>query len=54
MGLIARIRALMRVMRRRKRPMQAVALLWKRKALLLGVSGFETALLASGRAPGRS
>lgn len=49
MGFIARLRALMRVMRRRKRPMETQNLLRLRPALLLGVSSFEMALLASGR-----
>lgn len=53
MGLFARIRMLMRVMRRRKRPLEAMQLLRRRPALILGVSTFEMALLASGRAPGR-
>jgi hypothetical protein len=43
----------MRVMRRKKRPMEGVRLLRQRPALLLGVNAFETALLASGRVPGR-
>jgi hypothetical protein len=43
------MRAFLRVMRRKKRPIEAVPLLRRRPALLLAVSGFETALLASGR-----
>jgi hypothetical protein len=53
MGLIARFRIFLRVMRRRKRPMDAMRLLRRRPALLVGVSAFETALMASGRAPTR-
>jgi hypothetical protein len=53
MGLIARFRALLRVLRRKKRPMETVRLLRQRPALLLGVNAFETALLASGRVDGR-
>ena len=53
MGLIARIRALLRVMRRKKRPMETQRLLRSRPALLMGVSSFEMALLASGRLDSR-
>ena len=53
MGFIARFSAVMRVMRRRKRPMEALRLLRQRPALLIGVNLFETALLANGRAPMR-
>lgn len=53
MGFIARFMAFLRVMRRKKRPMDALRLLRRRPALLLGVNTFETALLASGRVPGR-
>jgi hypothetical protein len=53
MGLIARFRTIMRVMRRGKRPMQAVKLLRQRPALLLGVNFFETTQLACGRVPMR-
>ncbi len=53
MGLIGRFRALLRVLRRKKRPMETVRLLRQRPALLLGVNAFETALLASGRVEGR-
>lgn len=53
MGLIARFRALLRVLRRKKRPMETLRLLRQRPALLLGVNAFETALLVSGRVDGR-
>jgi hypothetical protein len=53
MGLIARFRALLRVLRRKKRPMETLRLLRQRPALLLGVNAFETALLASGKVDGR-
>jgi ribosomal protein L3 len=53
MGFIGRASAVMRVMRRKKRPMEGARLLRQRPALLLGVNAFETALLASGRVPGR-
>jgi hypothetical protein len=43
--------ALVRVMRRKKRPIETLRLLWQRPALLLSVNVFETALLASGRVP---
>ena len=49
MGLIARFVALVRVMRRKKRPIDTLRLLRHRPALLLGMNAFETALLASGR-----
>jgi hypothetical protein len=53
MGLIARLAAFMRAMRRKKRPMDALRLLRRRPALLLGVNAFEAALLASGRVESR-
>jgi hypothetical protein len=53
MGLIARLSAFLRVMRRKKRPMETLRLLRSRPAILLGVNAFETALLASGRVKGR-
>ena len=53
MGFIARLRTVLRVMRRRKRPMEGARLLRQRPALLLGVNAFEMALLASERVPGR-
>jgi hypothetical protein len=51
MGFIARFTAVLRVMRRRKRPMETLRLLRRRPALLIAVNAFETALTASGRAP---
>jgi alkylhydroperoxidase family enzyme len=53
MGFVGRWMAFLRVMRRKKRPMDALRLLRQRPALLLGVNAFETALMASGRVPGR-
>jgi hypothetical protein len=53
MGLIARFRTVLRVLRRRKRPIETLRLLRRRPALLVAVSTFETALLASARAPAR-
>jgi alkylhydroperoxidase family enzyme len=53
MGLTARLMAFLRVMRRKKRPMETLRLLRRRPALLLGVNAFETALLASGRVQSR-
>jgi hypothetical protein len=53
MGFVARWMAFLRVMRRKKRPVDAVRLLRQRPALLLGVNAFEMALMASGRVPGR-
>jgi len=49
MGFLTRLATLVRVMRRKKRPMQTFPLLRRRPALLLAVNTFETALLASGR-----
>jgi len=53
MGVISNCAALMRVMRRKKRPMEKMRLLRRCPALLLGVNAFETALLASGRVDDR-
>lgn len=53
MGFLSRWMAFLRVMRRKKRPLEALALLRRRPALLLGVNVFETTLMASGRVPGR-
>jgi hypothetical protein len=53
MGLFARLRAVFRVLRRKKRPLEAVRLLKQRPALLVGVNLFETALVASGRVDSR-
>ena len=52
MGLIARLRVFVRVMRRKKRPVETLRLLRRRPALLLAVNAFETGLLASGRVEG--
>ena len=53
MGFIARFRTFIRVMRRKKRPMEAIGLLRRRPALLVGMNVFEMALMASGRTPAR-
>jgi len=53
MGFVSRLRAFMRVMRRKKRPLEALRLLRKRPALLVGVNTFEMALMTSGRVPAR-
>lgn len=53
MGFLARLSAFLRVMRRKKRPLDALRLLRQRPALMLAVNSFETALMASGRAPTR-
>ncbi len=53
MGFIARLMAVLRVMRRKKRPLEALRLLRQRPALLLAVNGFETGLMASGRVEAR-
>jgi alkylhydroperoxidase family enzyme len=49
MGFFARVKTLAKVMRRRQRPVEILALLRKRPALLLAVNAYETALLVSGR-----
>lgn len=51
MGFLKRFSAVLRVMRRRKRPMEAAALLRRRPALMLAVYTFETAQMANGRVP---
>jgi hypothetical protein len=53
MGLLGKVKAYAAVMRRAKRPMGHLRLLRRRPALLLGVGGFETTLLASGRMDAR-
>jgi hypothetical protein len=53
MGLIAKLRAYARVMRRAKGPMDAMRLLRQRPALLLGVTGFEMAQMVSGSVDAR-
>ena len=49
MGFIQRLSAVMRVMKRAKRPPQTLALLRQRPALLIAENVFEMSLLASGR-----
>jgi hypothetical protein len=53
MGLIGRVATFLRVMRRKKRPMETLGLLRRRPALLLGVNTFEIALMASGHLESR-
>ena len=53
MGFISRVRTVLRVMRRAKRPMEPVRLFGRRPALLFGVNFFEISLLANGRTPER-
>jgi len=55
MGFFAKLKAYAGVIRGRDsaRPIETVALLRKRKALLMGVNGFELAQLASGRVEAR-
>jgi hypothetical protein len=53
MGLLARLKAYAGVMRQAKRPNQALRLIRRRPALLLAASGYETALLVSGRVESR-
>ena len=53
MGLIARLRAYRGVLRRAKRPNQALRLLRRRPALLLGAGAYEAGLMASGRVEAR-
>lgn len=55
MGFFAKLRVLSGVLRGRdpSRPIETLALLRKRKALLMGVNAFELAQMASGRVDGR-
>ena len=53
MGLIAKLKAYMGVMRQAKRPLDLLRLLRRRPALLLAVNVYEMALLASGRVDAR-
>jgi hypothetical protein len=55
MGLLAKTRAYIRVLRRPsyRRPPELVRLLARRPQIGLGVSAYETALLASGRVDAR-
>ena len=53
MGLIGKWMTVMRVMRRKKRPLDVLRLLRHRPALLLGVNLFEMAQLANSRVPSR-
>jgi len=53
MGFFARLNTVMRVMRRKKHPIETLRLLRHRPALLLGVNLFETAQLANGLVPAR-
>jgi hypothetical protein len=50
-GFAGRLAAFMRVVRRKKGPMEAMRLMKTRRALMLGVSGMEMAQMASGRVP---
>jgi hypothetical protein len=50
-SVFGRLSAFLRVVRRNKRPMEALRLLKQRPALMLGVNVFETALVMSGRVP---
>jgi hypothetical protein len=49
MGVIARFRVFVRVMRRKKRPLETLRLFRQRPALLLAVNAFEAAQMAHGR-----
>jgi hypothetical protein len=53
MRLIAKLRAYAGVMRKAKQPMEVIRLLRRRPALLLAVSAYETALVASNRVDAR-
>ena len=52
MGFIANLRTYLRVLRRKKRPMEHLELLRRRPALLLGVNAYEMALAANSRVDG--
>jgi hypothetical protein len=49
MGFIAKLRTYTGVLRRAKRPLDALRLLRQRPALLLGVNAYELGLMASSR-----
>lgn len=51
MGFFAKLRALLSVMRRKKRPIETLRLLRQRPALLFGVNVFEIVNMMSGRVP---
>jgi hypothetical protein len=53
MGLLAKLAVLRRVLARGRATPETQRLLGKRKALLMGVAGYELALLASDRVEGR-
>jgi hypothetical protein len=53
MNLFAKLKAYAGVLRQAKRPLDALPLLRQRKALLLGVNGFELAMMASNRVEAR-
>ena len=50
-SVFGRMAAFLRVVRRKKRPMDTLRLLRQRPALLLAVNVFETSLMVSGRVP---
>jgi hypothetical protein len=51
MGFFARTGAVLRIIRRKKGPMEAMRLMQTRRALMLGMSVMELAQAASGRVP---
>ena len=53
MGLLAKLAVLRRVLARGRATPETQRLLGQRKALLMGVAGYELALLASDRVEGR-
>ena len=53
MGLLAKIAVLRRVLARGRATPETQRLLAKRKSILIGVAGYELALLASDRVEGR-
>ena len=53
MRLLEKLRAYARILRSAKRPIETMRLLRRRPALMMGVNGFEMALLASSRVEAR-
>jgi hypothetical protein len=49
MGFLSKVKTYAGVLRRAKRPMETVHLLWQRPALMLAVNAYELGLLASSR-----
>jgi hypothetical protein len=53
MGFVTNFQMLMRVLKKRKRPMEKVRLMRNNRALTFGVNAFEMGLMASSRVENR-